>query len=529
MFLRNKWLFLTLCLVLLLSGCEKKENPEGAEPVTSSAEESTKAPEETTTQNLAASYDLLGEDEMLIVYEKPIFDDFQPSPGVFVAFGKGGEVLYREENVIYRGPVGRLKQSTPLPLGFPSLAPAGSHASSVSWGIYQISEGKYLVEPKYKSLYQSTDVPRTFISYSEQDGYEDMEAVIDGKETVEEKPHYLLVSGFSYEGEDAVTDGTWAWIAKGAEEVSLCREGEVKETFAGVQILSATTERICLIPSDFEVSVEPEAQTAVYGLDGTLLFRLSDWKEEHPSQYQLLVRDVNADLSLIAVCENGPEERKWLVNPEGEILREISGEENFYFPYEDPDHYAVETYIGMTESAWYEKDGTPLLESAGDATVEYQGKGWFSYVEGEKRIYVSPKSGEEFSVPVPESDESFTGIAGGSLFMLEYMTRDRGYLTDVYDRKGNLVASGGAVTLIQSGNLLYLNEGEEEATGWTGYYGYYQVYDQNGELVYRSPIRENVIWADTDYAVVMRGNYLTLTGPEGEVLFQQLSSSMADD
>ena len=71
MFLRNKWLFLTLCMVLLLAGCEKKENPEGAEPVTSSAEESTKAPEETTAKDLAASFDLLGEDEMLIVYEKP--------------------------------------------------------------------------------------------------------------------------------------------------------------------------------------------------------------------------------------------------------------------------------------------------------------------------------------------------------------------------------------------------------------------------------------------------------------------------
>ena len=518
---QNKWLLLLLCVfVLCVSACGNSETDPGKETETTNAQERTTSSEsEMEGEDHHASWDLIGEDEMLVVYEK---GDYMPSimtqvsEGKLIIFGRGGEILYEDERAYYKGSVGIMKKTEPLPIGHSIPDSAGKEGSTILYGIYLVSEGKYVVDPVYQTMnvYGSSAGCwyGDYIYYSNTEGY-------SGEEQV-----YVYVSGQSYEGYFAYTDGTHTWVAKSLEEVDFYVDGALQQAYRDVQILTGGEKYVVLIPSDFEESVYPEELTAVYSIDGTELFRLSDWKENHPTNRQLIVNDAYADGSLFVILENGPEQKKTLVNVEGKVLREIADPEYFYLPYLD--NTADDTvYYGVNDSdseTWYDENGSQVSIGGHERDLQICEGGWFRYQDNGAFLFVRPSTGEEKRIPY-QSVSAWAEIYGNGLVMLVDGT------TTVYAPDGQEVFSCDYAPLISVGGDIYTCETENgDAFGLSGY-GIWRVYDRQGELTYQSPLKELLIRAEENFVVAMRGNDLCVMDAEGTVLYRTLSTAMDND
>ncbi len=533
MFRRINRIFALLMITCMLTACTagpgREETADTTAATTAEADTTTKEEETTYTPAVKGTLlDEISEDEMFVIYEKPIYDDFTPPGGPFVVLGKGGETLFRLENAMYEGPVGLMKKSRPLAVGQKNTSSSPDGGSTTRYGLYLVSEGRYVLEPKYTRVYVAQD-PGGYVYYTERDGYRDFDDYIEGRETIEDKPDYLMIGDHTYEGYNCCTDGTNVWIQKDMEHVLRYRDGELVEEYEGVEMYDVMNDRVILLPSDYENTQDPEKISALYAIDGTLIFRLSDWKEKHPSQWQLMLTQYNEDKSLIVIHENGPEQRDFLINDAGEILNEIVQSGAYYnFPPSDTEYYGVDTWGEEGEESqtvWYYKDGREVLDEDGTPCSRAIGYGWFVIEKDNEKILLHPEEGKRLSF---EAGSEFWIPQEGLILQTLPELGGEG-TTVVRNNDGEVLLEGKYMNVMSQvpGRLCLLQMKNEDMYDYG--YGTWYLLDGEGNLIYQSGMRERLIYADERFSIAMRGNYLCAFDKNGAVLFKELGAGMGED
>ena len=429
MFLQNKWskwVILLVLITMIASGCQN-----GGEPVQTTTEvESESESTETTTISDAevpptpsqneGSWDALAEDEMLVVYEKPFYEEMSQVPGPFVVYGAGGKVLLSLEDIIYTGNVGILKIDTPLAICFVDRS-TGQSKSSVRWGLYDVSKEQYLIEPEYKELYHTVYGGTDYWTYSMAEwtmDYDQSDVASDSEPT----PSYVYYRGKSFEGYYAYGDDNYTWVGKDPGIVTLYQGDTAVKEFTNSWVRQMSEDGEILLGSAEYID---EEKNALYAVDGTLLFSLTEWKKANGITVPVTIYEASLKMPYLLIQEDMYYGSYWLVDRDGKIVLSGVGAGDISFCYDYPAYY-IRTYDenGENVMTYHGEDGTVLGSKEGIPYDMYHNAGWFSYEKDGDTHLENAYTGEALVLPGFTKEDGYPTVYENGL--VEVWIQDNG-------------------------------------------------------------------------------------------------------
>lgn len=421
------------------------------------------------------------------------------------------------KNAYAAGDTGLVKDDSLIPLGYTKLMDDGTY--KLLYGIYSISQDKFVVDAVYDSIWAVDESNRFFVAG---DSKENKVIDINGN---------IYASGFlSQEGFGVSKRGDYYWIYDYSEEKGKEKYSVYDADFSLIKEFYRDYDECTLYEDDGSVYFSKDMFMKHFGI-----------KDKEKTILEL--PNLNNGDALINVYYNG---KNMILDRNFNELAEKPVDEqynSYYNIYNDIFSDAVmNTTDYISSGTFYDKNGDKITDNKGNSYDNIISESYYGYTEpyedkGSQILYhlenntlniLDYSNGNHDEINLKDWNSISYSYVYKDLVVL-CNSDDNDCRTRIYKDNVLLMELSGWYTL-----AYVQGEGIPDSILLQSYgdgmnNNSYLLMDNQGNTLYQSKIKEGIVSMDAYYMQVVRGNYLYVENLDGDVFAKQLNNDLDSD
>lgn len=395
--------------------------------------------------------------------------------------------------------------------------PANNYADNYIYGLYDFNLNDWYISPIYTNILQSSDY--YFACY-------------DNKFDVFDSKYTLLFSGLCRSNNSLISQVGKNIIYNdyNTEEIILysSKDGKILKEHQSTNFY--------LFGSDYYVvySSDDNASDTIYDSEGNLVLDHNTISKICPPEYKdypLRILNCNNNFTLILV-QMGT--YYIVLDSDFNIISSCNINDNYNFGYLIYDNFfCLEDYSsGTFKNTYYNIHGKPLTHVFEDsAYIEYMSANKLYTVEDSKIIIynIDTKDTLTINTDYDSSYEIYVMPMLEDFYIVTASITDKNYYVNSIYYKDNLIMASTFLNYNAFNNCIVINNSAEHYDSLNYLFKINYIYNDQGELIYTSPVKEEIINVTDYFILVRRGNYIGIVDFNGDFIQKTLNPELSND